>query len=216
MVKWFRNGLTPKQRFYRYIETDPNTGCWEFIGTRNKRGYGVFTFENKKVPAHRFSYQIHVGNIPEGRLVLHKCDNPPCVNPEHLFIGTQFDNMRDMVQKGRNANTKGTNNPRASIYDDSVIQIRDLWDTGASIKEIAIHFMIPKSTVRNIISNVTWKHLPRCKRLPSNRGSHLTENDIFEIKRLGSLKRISQEFIGNMFRISQAQISKIVCGESWK
>lgn len=77
-------------------------GCWEFRGGRTKKGYALFGHSARRVYAHRFSYELSTGSpIPEGMLVCHKCDNPPCVRPDHLFVGTAGDNARDAVAKGR-------------------------------------------------------------------------------------------------------------------
>ena len=81
----------------RVIKT---TGCWQWLGATHA-GYGVFGFNRQMMRAHRVSYELYVGPIPPGLSVLHRCDNPPCTNPDHLFVGTQLDNMRDMCAKGR-------------------------------------------------------------------------------------------------------------------
>lgn len=95
-----------KSRFFSMIEKSKQ-GCWNWIGQINKYGYGVFSILALPVSAHRYSYVIHVAEIPGELLVLHKCDNPKCVNPSHLFLGTQKDNMKDMDMKGRRRNQYG-------------------------------------------------------------------------------------------------------------
>lgn len=84
----------------RYIP-EPNSGCWLWIGSLSTSGYGRMTIGQRQIQAHRFSFEAHNGNIPDGLEVLHKCDNPMCVNPDHLRAGTHKDNMRDMYAKGR-------------------------------------------------------------------------------------------------------------------
>ena len=79
--------------------------CWEWIGNKDKDGYGVFTHNRKVAKAHRVSWTIHNGDIPPDTSVLHTCDNPPCSNYQHLFLGTQLDNIKDMVKKGRNTSS---------------------------------------------------------------------------------------------------------------
>lgn len=82
----------------RILKTDY---CWLWVGALFKSGYGKFSRGDRKIRAHRASYELYVGKIPRGMQVLHRCDNPPCVNPDHLFIGTHMDNMLDMESKGR-------------------------------------------------------------------------------------------------------------------
>lgn len=88
-------------RFFSKVVKNPDNGCWEWTGAHGPAGHGQFVVDHKKVVASRFSWELHFGKIPDGMEVCHKCDNPPCVNPEHLFLGTQGDNMRDCSAKGR-------------------------------------------------------------------------------------------------------------------
>lgn len=92
--------ITPKERFLNKIIISKN-GCWEWIARKNKGGYGTFQLNKKPILAHRFSYLIFKGEFFNGLLVCHKCDNPKCVNPEHLWLGTQKENMLDCYKKGR-------------------------------------------------------------------------------------------------------------------
>jgi hypothetical protein len=81
-------------------------GCWEWDAMRDRKGYGILMSGPKRLRAHRISYEIHFGPIPDGLFILHRCDNPPCVNPAHLFLGTLADNNRDKTAKGRHHYTK--------------------------------------------------------------------------------------------------------------
>lgn len=216
MTKWIRHGKSPKQRFFESYVIDGSSLCWEWIGAKSRGGYGRLKIENRPVQAHRFSWMIHFGDIPKGMYVCHKCDNPSCVNPNHLFLGDQSDNMRDMSEKGRSSDNRGEQNPNSKLTNDLVSDIRHLWDNGMTPKRLSIKFGVPLGTINNIVFGYTWQHIPKCTKRVSNRGSRLTESDVNEIRRLGSLKVISQSFIGKMFRISQSQVSKIIFGVSWK
>ena len=85
-------------------------GCWLWVARKNAGGYGTFKADSKSLLAHRVSYELYVGEIPDGMCVCHKCDTPACVNPQHLFLGSHKDNAVDCVQKGRRADQKGRHN----------------------------------------------------------------------------------------------------------
>ena len=92
-----------EDRFHSKYIKDESTGCWNWEAALSSFGYGLLNINRIITRAHRYSYELHTGVIPEGVLVLHECDNRKCVNPEHLFLGTQKDNMIDMCSKGRHA-----------------------------------------------------------------------------------------------------------------
>jgi hypothetical protein len=96
--------MPSENRFWNNIEFIPEHPCWEWIGCKGSHGYGAIRKNGKVITAHRLSWEIHFGSIPQNMLVCHKCDNRFCVRPDHLFLGSRLDNNRDMFLKGRNKN----------------------------------------------------------------------------------------------------------------
>lgn len=130
--------------------------CWEWQGSRHENGYGYVSFANKKLYAHRVSYMIHVGPIPDGLDVCHSCDNPPCTNPEHLYPGTRQDNVDDMVRKGRNP--RGEDNKTSKLTNAQVREIRRAHSAGSTQTELAHQYGVALSTVNAIIKGRSWKY----------------------------------------------------------
>lgn len=128
-------------RFWSKVDVQNPEECWEWRGRTSHFGYGLFRDQK----AHRISYKILVGPIPDGLGCLHKCDNPPCCNPHHIFLGTNADNNRDKVEKGRVL--KGERHPRSKLTDAQVQEIRSSKETGVAI---ARRLGVSKSTVSGI------------------------------------------------------------------
>lgn len=135
-------------------------GCWGWKGiTHHSRGYGRLNFKSKNttIAAHRASWMIYRGSIPDGLHVLHKCDNPSCTNPDHLFIGTNFENVRDMVYKNRQA--KGSYAGTSKLNEEQVLEIKSQLSGGIDKKTIAAEFGVTKECVYHIQIGKTWKHI---------------------------------------------------------
>lgn len=145
------------QKFYDKITGEPNTGCWLWMGEWMPTGYGRHHPKTGRTGAHRFSYQAHRGQIPKGMFVCHKCDVPACVNPDHLFIGTQADNMADKARKGRTPDRHGEKHPLCKLKDEDIRKIYLLRKDGLKQKEIAAIFDIDQSYVSQILSGKNRK-----------------------------------------------------------
>ena len=153
-------------RFLRFASgLEDLAGCWPWIGSKNRQGYGKLacvSFGRHKFMAHRVSYLLFVGPIPRGLQVLHHCDNPSCVNPQHLFVGTQKDNMADCHRKGRERKAaSGEQCSWAKLTWDDVFKIRQLYAEERITQEaLAKAFGISPSQVRNIVKGISWKVRP--------------------------------------------------------
>lgn len=141
--------------FYGWTETQ--TGCWEWQGPRDVYGYGQLIAARKHYKVHRLVYERFVGPIPQDHVVRHTCDNPPCVNPEHLLTGTQRDNIRDAVERKRHG--FGERSGMAKLIDADVLQIRNLRRQGWTQAAIADRYDIDQSTVSLIVNHKLWAHL---------------------------------------------------------
>ena len=160
--------MTTVERFMAKVKK--TNSCWIWIGSQAGRGYGHFWYEGRLHGSHRISYKLFCGSIPNKRYVLHHCDNPPCVNPSHLFVGTQRDNLVDASNKGRMA-TGDRNGSRVKIENmlrgekhgmskltiDEVREIRDRHDSGETDKSLAQIFNIGKSQIGRIVRLESWK-----------------------------------------------------------
>ncbi len=118
----FSNFDTDENRFWARVKKTKS--CWEWTGTKRKGGYGILKSNGKMVVASRFSYELLVIPIPNGLIVCHKCDNPGCVNPTHLFLGTHLTNALDKMQKGRHGGLIGSEHPNAILDPPTIRKIR--------------------------------------------------------------------------------------------
>ena len=150
------HGLSLEEAFRWHMPGTPcGDECWEWPSCRDDAGYGTMEYNYRLLKAHAVSYQIHIGPISSGLQVRHSCDNPPCVSPHHLSLGTSLDNAADRVKRGRQA--KGESQHLAKLTEKQVLEIRLL--SGLSQKQIAKRYGLSQSTVSAILRRETWKHV---------------------------------------------------------
>ena len=150
--------------------------CWIWTGSMQTNGYGRIFYDGKDHKAHRVSYELNIGHIPKGMIICHKCDNPSCVNPDHLFLGTNQDNSIDMVQKGRNniesrsgdnhwmkkhpdKIAKGSSLNKSCLTEDNVIKLRKEFSSGATQVALAKKYGTTNKNIFHIVHRKTWKHI---------------------------------------------------------
>ncbi len=133
--------------------------CWEWQAGRFDTGYGAFCVDGQNRGAHRVVYQLECGPIPGGLLVCHSCDNPPCVNPAHLFLGTSADNTADAAAKDRLTFHRGEANGQAKLDDMKVLEIRRRVAAGELHREVAMDFDISCPLVSRIVARKVWTHV---------------------------------------------------------
>jgi len=157
------------EKFWSNVDVKGPDDCWEWKLSKFRRGYGQSRFNGRNMQTHRIAWIVENGDIPQGILVCHKCDNPGCVNPSHLFLGTHVDNMADMVSKGRqckgdfNAARRikgmraGVKNGRAKITDNEAAQIRQLYACGGvKQKDLGKRFGINQRMISAIVLGKNW------------------------------------------------------------
>lgn len=147
-----------QKRFWEKVSKTEN--CWNWLASLDKDGYGKIKFLGKNRRAHRMAWILINGKIPKGLYVLHKCDRPSCVNPAHLFLGTNEDNMKDMIKKDRSSRNVGELNPMTKFTKKQIKMIRGLVKTKKYFQhEIAIMFNTTQSNISVISNNINWKNI---------------------------------------------------------
>jgi hypothetical protein len=209
-------------RFWSYVEVGGTDDCWEWQASRNNHGYGQLSKAKNKSPykTHRLSWEIHNGEIPTGMSVCHKCDNPPCVNPKHLFLGTHYENMQDAKHKGRMANNgsaPGEANPAAKLTPAEVSEIRTSYTEGEMPQSyLAKKYGICDDSIAKVIRNETYydpEYTPvDGNKRPRPHRRRFTALDIPDIlahyKKSGSSRKTAKAFSTN-----KTTILKIARGE---
>lgn len=218
-----REDLKPSDiaRFYQHAAQGDN--CWEWKLRLNEDGYGQMKVARKTLLAHRISYAIHYGHCPKGLLVCHRCDNPKCVNPEHLFLGTARSNHTDAVTKGRMRWAHGEKARHAKLTVEQVQRIEEVYRAGElTQRAVADMFGVTQSRISAIVRGDTWKAVGiknesfakrRGKPGGTNCSAKLTEDDVRRIRERGVTE--SRTALAHEYGIVPTTIYSILLRRTW-
>ena len=193
-------------RFNSRIQKDEASGCWLWTGASHRRGYGAIKHANQQWKAHRLSWLLAKGENPGNLLVCHKCDNPRCVNPDHLFLGTNKDNMKDCVSKRRNC--FGSKHPSAKLTEADVIAI---YEDPRSQPAISASYGIPQAAVSRIKLAKSWTHVTRTPKVSMarigdrNHCCKISDSDVLVIRE----SREPLKVLASRYGVSESAISTI-------
>lgn len=149
-----------EERFWKKAKgsADPNV-CWLWHGATNDAGYGQLSVDGKLEYAHRFSFRTYKRSLRSGEIVLHSCDTPACINPNHLFAGTHQENTDDKINKGRDRKARGKDHPSVRLTEDKVREIDQLLRQGTTQRGIAAQYGVAHTTIEAIAIGRSWKHV---------------------------------------------------------
>lgn len=149
-----------EKRFWEKVKILSKNACWEWQAGKFHYGHGQFSLKRKNFKAHRISYILTKGSIPNGKCVLHKCDNPPCCNPSHLYVGTQKDNAQDRKKRGRQNSQKGSKHSQCIFDEKIVLKIRKSFSgKRGEYGSIAKKYGVDRKTIFNLITKRSWNHI---------------------------------------------------------
>ncbi len=201
------------RRFWEKVDRRGPDECWPWLGSKLPKGYGKLLFSGKMQLAHRLSFLMHHGPVPCGLHVCHKCDNPPCVNPRHLWAGTMFDNMQDCSKKGRFPTRReaidGEKNQSAKLTEQQVAEIRA---SSGFQYEIAKKYGISQCQVSRIKRGEIWQHLAESD--PARQKTTFTRMTKEKVRAIRASTKSYAETAAE-FRVSKAQVRRIVLRERW-
>lgn len=214
-------GLTWREKFGLFFEQTEKDDCWNWNDKLFKNGYGCFRYSRLSKLAHRVSYEIAYGVAPGNLQVLHRCDNRRCVNPNHLFLGSQQDNMDDMDAKNRRVSLRGVDSPVSKLTESQVVEIRRLFNKcGMSAPEVSKVIGISEQNIRSISHFESWKHVggdkPDASVEKHRKGlPKFTPNDVLKIRQM-ALDGVSRKEIAMSYSVTKGAIDRIINRKNWK
>lgn len=217
------------ERFWRKV--DKTDSCWNWTGAKFLTGYGMVRLDGKNFGAHRLSYVMKHGSIPSGLIICHKCDNPSCVNPDHLFAGTYKDNAQDMIAKGRKSDSAGEANGQAILTAIQAEEIRNRYAKGDMPQcELARKYNVSPALIGLITKGRIWVTAsgpltdgmairdlrPSKVRGEANHNAKLTEEKVIALRRRYANGGITMKKLGKLFGICAQTACSIIHGKKWK
>jgi hypothetical protein len=205
----------PATRYFAKVDKRGPDDCWPWTASRYRNGYGQFGVSKtqRSVLAHRFGYELLVGPIPPGQRVCHTCDNPPCQNPAHWFLGTAADNSADMVAKGRTNPARGDRHGSARIGATDVLVIRQRHQAGDPLRDIAADYGLSISYTSAVATGRRWASIPVSEQAWKRSGnSRLTPDDVRAIRAARAqgapLRELADRYHTNMSNISHIALRR--------
>lgn len=216
--------ITQKVESRFWSKVNIGDGCWEWNAATTWDGYGRFRLNGTQCLAHRISYTMHNKIDPGELLVCHKCDNPKCVNPDHLFLGTNSDNQNDCLKKGRRKAKNGERGVNSSLSDKAACSIREEYaDSSITANDLAKKYNVPRLTIQKIINGTIYRTAGgpitrgknKSKAGENNGRSRLTVESVKELRSLFS-QGCTVLDLARMFGIPESTVGNAVSGKTWK
>lgn len=207
------------KRYWKKVDIKGEDECWDWLASKNYKGYGHFNKDGKITAAHRFSYMIHnnIKEIPSNICVCHTCDNPSCQNPKHLFLGTVSDNNKDRDNKKRTYHPTGETHSRTKLKNEDVLYMRELYATGEHTKRsLSEKFCLSVSMVDKIVRGEYWKDVGGKITVRRAGTCKLTETDVRIIREMIKNGIYNYDEIAKKFGVSYSNIIYIKNNRTWK
>ncbi len=203
-----------EEKFWSKVSKGDVSECWMWLGGKMSSQYGDFRFKGERFYTHRLAYQLHYKKNPGSLFVCHSCDNPACCNPHHLWLGTNEENMRDKIEKGRQQ--IGSEHHHAILNEEKVKEIVELLkESELTFRQIGARYGVSVEAISNIRNGNSWIRITGGKVAHKGKAIKLTPSDVYEIRRLASIGE-TRKSTANRFGVSSATVTLIVQGKIWK